>query len=131
MVNKFVFLGGTCNNSTWRDDLIKMLKVSYFNPVVDDWTEEAQKEEIEQRKNCLFVLYVITPLMMGVYSIAEVVQDSLTKKGKTLFCVLEEDGGKSFDKGQLKSLNMVKNLVEDNGAQVFDSLEDIADFLNM
>ena len=31
-----VFLGGTCNESTWRDELIKKLKIDYFNPVVDD-----------------------------------------------------------------------------------------------
>ena len=35
-----VFLGGTCNNSKWRDKLIPMLNIDYFNPVVDDWTEE-------------------------------------------------------------------------------------------
>lgn len=32
--NKRVFLGGTCNESTWRDELIKKLKIDYFNPVV-------------------------------------------------------------------------------------------------
>jgi len=30
------FLGGTCNGSLWREELIKMLTVDYFNPVVDD-----------------------------------------------------------------------------------------------
>ena len=28
---KKVFLGGTCNGSTWREELIPMLKVPYFN----------------------------------------------------------------------------------------------------
>lgn len=37
---KKVFLGGTCNESAWREELIQMLNVDYFNPVVDDWTEE-------------------------------------------------------------------------------------------
>jgi hypothetical protein len=40
-----VFLGGTCNGTTWRDSMIKDLKVDYFNPVVEDWTPEAQQEE--------------------------------------------------------------------------------------
>ncbi len=39
MKNK-VFLGGTCNESTWRDRVIKDLKIDYFNPVVEDWTPE-------------------------------------------------------------------------------------------
>ena len=43
---KKVFLGGTCNESTWRDKLIKMLEIDYFNPVVDDWTEECYQEEL-------------------------------------------------------------------------------------
>jgi hypothetical protein len=32
------------------------LKLDYFNPVVKDWNEAAQKEEIKQRKNCDYVL---------------------------------------------------------------------------
>ena len=36
---KKVFLGGTCNDSLWREELIKKLEIDYFNPVVDDWTE--------------------------------------------------------------------------------------------
>lgn len=34
-----VFLGGTCNNSIWRDVLIPLLTdngINYFNPVVDE-----------------------------------------------------------------------------------------------
>jgi len=41
-----VFLGGTCNKSTWRQRLIKLLKIDYFNPVVDDWNEEALRIDI-------------------------------------------------------------------------------------
>ena len=56
---KKVFLGGTCNNSNWREKLIAKLKCEYFNPVVIDWNEEI--EEVKQREECDFVLYVITP----------------------------------------------------------------------
>lgn len=128
--NENVFLGGTCNESTWREELIEKLKVPYFNPVVEDWNEEAQKREIEERETAKFVLYVITPLMTGVYSIAEVVDDSNKRPESTLFCVLEKDGKKEFEKFQMKSLNQVKKLVEKNGSKVFGSLEEIADFLN-
>ena len=50
-----VFLGGTCNNSTWRDKLIPLLKIDYFNPVVEDWTEEAQ--QIENKIEAYFKKY--------------------------------------------------------------------------
>ena len=28
---KKVFLGGTCNESTWRDNMIDMIEIDYFN----------------------------------------------------------------------------------------------------
>jgi hypothetical protein len=88
---KKVFLGGTCNESKWRDELIKLLKIDYFNPVVEDWTPECMAEEIRQRETCDYCLYVITPRMSGVYSIAEVIDDSNKRSQRTLFCFLGED----------------------------------------
>ena len=123
---KRIFLGGTCAESTWREELIPKLDIDYFNPVVDDWTPECQEEEIRQRKTCDYVLYVITSAMQGVYSIAEVVDDSNKRPDKTIFCVLED----GFDKKQIKSLKQVSKMVEENGAKVCNSLKDIADYVN-
>lgn len=128
--NKKVFLGGTCNNTTWRDELIKLLNINYFNPVVDDWTPKCMEEEIKQRKTCDYVLYVITPKMTGVYSIAEVIDDSNKRPNKTIFCYLKEDDGKSFTDGQIKSLEQVSKMVQENGAKSFKSLKEIAEYLN-
>lgn len=125
-----LFLGGTCGDSTWRNTLIPMLKCDYFNPVVDDWTPECQAEEIRQRETCDYVLYVITPCMQGVYSIAEVVQDSNKRPEKTIFCFLDFDTGLSFDKTQIKSLRAVETMVSDNGGTVLESLKEVAEFLN-
>jgi hypothetical protein len=127
---KKVFLGGTTNETDWRDKLVKKLKIDYFNPVVDDWDEEAQKEEIKQRKECDFVLYVITPKMEGVYSIAEVVDDSNKRPEKTIFCYVDEDDGKTFGKHQIKSLKMVGEMVRDNNAKWFKNLNEVSDYLN-
>ena len=57
-----VFLGGTCNGSKWRDNLIELLdkKVQYFNPVVENWTEECRLKEIEERKKASVLLYVLS-----------------------------------------------------------------------
>lgn len=129
-----VFLGGTTNDSDWRDKLIPHLKVKYFNPVVKEWNEEAQKREIEKRETCDFVLYVITPKMMGVYAVAEAVDDSNKRPEKTVFCVLEEDGEDEdkveFNKHQKKSMQMVKSMIEKNGGTVLPSLKEVATFLN-
>lgn len=121
-----VFLGGTCNNSTWRDTLIPLLKIDYFNPVVDDWTPECQEQEIYERNNCDYVLYVITSEMTGVYSIAEAVDDSNKRPRKTMFYV-HEDG---FNESQLRSLAAVEAMISGNGAVVCNTLGGVARYLN-
>jgi len=123
---KVVFLGGTCSTSTWREELIPMLEIDYFDPVVDDWTPECQEEEIRQRQTCDEVLYVLTSQMEGVYSIAEVVDDSNKRPEKTVFCCLED----GFNEKQIKSFKQVEKMVEENGAKVFSSLKQVADYLN-
>jgi len=125
-----VFLGGTCNESKWREKLIKLLKIDYYNPVVPDWTPECMAEEIKQRELCDYCLYVITPKMTGVYSIAEVVDDSNKKPKQTIFCVLKADEDKMFDVGQLKSLDSVGKMVVKNGGKYFTVLQQVADFFN-
>lgn len=127
---KTIFLGGTCNNSHWRRSLIKLLKINYFNPVVDNWTEADYQKELKVRETSDFVLYVITPLMTGVYSIAEAVDDSNKIPGKTIFCVLEKDDGESFSTAQLKSLEAVKKMISKNGGTICNSLQEIADQVN-
>ena len=68
--------------------------------------------------------------MTGVYSIAEVIDDSNKRPNKTLFCVLEEDAGLQFDKGQIKSLERTGLMVQKNGGKYFKSLEEVAYYLN-
>ena len=120
------FLGGTCGESTWREELIPQLENDYFNPVVEDWTPECQAEEVRQRGVCDYVLYVITSDMKGVYSIAEVTDDSNKRPEKTVFCFIED----GFEAHQIKSLKQVAKMVEENGAKVCSSLKDVASYLN-
>jgi hypothetical protein len=126
---KKVYLGGTCNESTWRDYVISKLEIDYFNPVVDDWTPECQEREIYEREHCNYCLYVITPKMTGVYSIAEVIDDSNKKPEKTLFCYLDEDIN-VFTLGQCKSLDNVGKMVVRNGGKWFKNLDKVIDYLN-
>ena len=62
-----VFLGGTCNGSVWRNDLLRMLtdRVKAFNPVVSVWDERAKFEEKYHRDHDDIRLYCITPAMPG------------------------------------------------------------------
>ena len=145
-----VFLGGTCCRTVWREKLIEKLNINYFNPVVNNWTEECMAEERYQREICDYCLYVITPSMKGVYSIAEVIDDSNKRPNKTVFCVLENEipvrieknhlgeelpifpnmKKRYFTYGEMKSLDQVGNMVERNGGKYFKCLNDVVKYLN-
>lgn len=130
-MNKKVFLGGTCSDSNWREEIKPLLRIDYFDPVCDgEWTHEAYLREIHERETSDFVAYVITPKMGGVYSIAEVIDDSNKRPEKTLFCVLENDEGDVFTKAEIKSLKAVAKMVKNNGGKVFENLQDMTMFLN-
>ena len=115
-----VFLGGTCANTTWRDDLMVLFDnagIEYFNPVVKDWTPECQTiEEDEKNNKCDVHLYVITKEMMGTYSIAEIIHSAHlagmygTHVTDCLFFVLDEG---TWQKHEIKSFNAIMRLVRD------------------
>lgn len=114
MKNK-VFLGGTCADTPWRNELIPNLKVDYFNPVVEDWTPDCQEEERKQKSESNIHLYVITKEMTGVFSIAEAVDSSHIENVTTIFHVIPF----GFEPSQLKSLEAVVDMVKANGGIAF------------
>lgn len=87
-------------------------------------------EELRQREECDVCLYVITPKMTGVYSIAEVIDDSNKRPEKTVFVRLRDDDDEKFTDGQWKSLGAVAQMVERNGGRAFDSLKSAATHLS-
>ncbi|XP_063832474.1 uncharacterized protein LOC135081617 isoform X2 [Ostrinia nubilalis] len=58
-----VFLGGSCNPTTWRSDIaIPMLKkmgITYFNPQVDDWSTELIEVEHRAKAAARALLFVL------------------------------------------------------------------------
>jgi hypothetical protein len=129
-----VFMGGTLPGYDWRKLLKEMAdgsKIEFLNPVVPVWTDEARENERLKRESSDFVLYVITPYMHGVYSIAEAVDDSNKRPEKTLFCVLQSrsEDKKVYSPRQWRSLLETMELIRKNGAEVFNSLEAICVYL--
>ena len=110
--------------------LIPLLKIDHFNPVVEDWTSECQKiEEDEKNNHCNIHLYVITKEMIGVYSIAEVVDSVHNPDKKTVFHVISD----GFDKSQLKSFKAVGDLIKRHGGGAFvgkEHFKSLAAYLN-
>ena len=121
-----VFLGGTCSGYKWRNKLIPMLKCDYYNPIVKNWSEDDRLREVHERETSDYVLYVITSGIKGVYSIAEIIDDSNKRPEKTILCVLYE----GMEKKMAHSLRATVNLAISNGATVCGSLETVAEFLN-
>lgn len=107
-----IFLGGTCAETKWRDDIIPSLDkigLKYFNPVVPDWTPECREKEIEEKEICNTHLYIITPEMMGVFSIAECI-DSAYKHLDHGFCFVGiiKDG---WTEGMKRSLDATIDMI--------------------
>ena len=125
-----VFLGGTCAGWKWRNKLQSLLKCNYYNPIVENWSEEDRLREVQERETSDYVLYGITNGIKGVYSIAEVVDDSNKRPEKTLFLNLYKEDDRTFTKQMNHSLKAVENLLKSNGVKVFNSIEDVAEFLN-
>ena len=121
-----VFLGGTCAGFKWRDKLIPNLKCDYYNPIVKNWSESDRLREVNERETSDYVLYVITSGLRGVYSIAEIIDDSNKRPEKTLLCILYD----GFDNKMNHSLKAVENLAFANGVKVFGNLKAVEIFLN-
>ena len=122
-----IFLGGTCAETTWRNELIPELEkvgIEYFNPVVDDWTPECQAiEEYDNNDRCNVHLYVITPEMQGVYSVAEIINSCWQAQlygphvNKVAFYVLGD-----WSKQQHKSFEATMRLCYDIAPNRFDGM---------
>jgi len=128
----FVFLGGTCDNSTWRNELIKLLTVQFFNPIVENWTSEMAEIENIARENADVVLYVLTPMQKGFYVPVEMAYSCFNRMNKkTVVTFLNDDGDITFDEHQVASNKAIRNLLSTNPfVEFFTTLEDTAAFLN-
>ena len=97
--------------------------------MVEDWTEECQKEEDRQKKECCDIhLYLITSEMQGVFSIVEAVESSMTD-GKITILQVMTDG---FTEAQIKSLQAVMKMVSSHGGTCFfdNGLHQVSEIIN-
>ena len=138
-----IFLGGTCADTTWREEFIKKIEgsgIEYFNPVVKDWTPECQAiEEDEKNNKCDCHLYVITKEMMGTYSIAEIINSAWqavvygTTVNFVVFAVLDEGTWQKHERKSFDAImNMVKNIAPHNSLICYvKDMEELATYFKM
>lgn len=129
-IKKKVFLGGTCSGWDWREELIPQLQCAYYNPIVANWCEADRVREVNERETADFVLYTITNGIKGVYSIAEVVDDSHKRPEKVLFCNLYQSQGDKESLQMSQSLKATENLLISNGIRCFNCLKAVAEYVN-
>lgn len=128
-----IFLGGTCSDSAWRDELTKDLddaEIDYFDPMTQIWDSHARAIENIEKIACRVHVYNITPKMKGFYSIAEVVDRSNKYPKDTILSIQYLDGNKTFENHDLETLLMVCEMVARNGAVVFiDDFDGMVDYI--
>lgn len=132
-----VFLGGTLD-SEWRAKFLKLLeekesKIKCYNPVVEKWTYESIVLENLVKQNAKYHVYVLTPNMMGVYSIAEMVDSAHENGVETYICIKHEDekDGESvyWHPKMINSINAISNLLIRHGAHKASNLEELVNKL--
>ena len=130
-----VFLGGTCTGHNWREQIIPKLHCDYFNPLVENWTEECRLIEEKEKKICDYHLYVINGFMTGVYSIAEIVDDAHTMDKSKLVVVFYYDSFVSkkkrhTNKKLVHSLMATEKLLNKLGVNVYHQVADAICYIN-
>ena len=124
-----VFLGGSCGDTTWRTDLIPHLEqneIEYFNPVVEDWNDEAFKKEQEEKAYAATLLFVLSPRTANVYSIAEMV-NLIRDERRVIVVFVENDGDKSIDPFSKVAFSNIQKDMEKFKNAIFASFKSFND----
>lgn len=132
---KNVFLGGSCNPTTWRkDEAVPMLTaagVSFYNPQVDDWAPELAQVEARAKAESGVLLFVIDGQTRAIASILEATEYIASGRKVVLTVADIPDGaiidGQAVTGRELKDLNRarayLRELATRRGATVAPSVK--------
>lgn len=85
-----IFLGGSCNPTTWRQNLaipyLEKNGISYYNPQVENWTPEAVNTERYAKQNAKVLLFVIDKQTRSTVGLVE--SAYMAGKNKNLVVVI-------------------------------------------
>lgn len=141
-----IFLGGTVGNNTWRDDLFTDLgdrgvdASTLFNPVVDDWNDEAaaNEERIKNDPDTIHVYYIANPLQDGSdggivnptseYSWIEATMALYDKRARTVVVFDYQDVTAKHD---LKDMKRTEQRLRERfpDAVIFNSYDEMVDWI--
>lgn len=134
-VSNLVFLGGSCNPTTWRTEVaipyFRQAQVNFYNPQVQTWRPELIEEENRAKSDAGILLFVIDNQTRGVSALIELAE--LVAGNRILVCVLKEFirpdsricgqmiGVKEYQELRHAQL-VIKCLMERRGVPVFSNL---------
>ncbi|XP_070532848.1 uncharacterized protein [Ptychodera flava] len=106
-----IFLGGSCSDSTWREDiaipLLRKRGLTYYNPKKARWSIRYIPLEHEAKEHCRWLLYVVTDTTRGVGSIVEAAH--YIGQGRNVILCLQELTESTVVKGEKLSSKAVRD----------------------
>jgi len=74
-VKPYVFLGGSCDPTTWRFDIavpeLSRARIPFFNPQIEDWHPNLIQLEAKAKELCDVLLFVIDSKTRAIASMLE------------------------------------------------------------
>ncbi|XP_066993493.1 uncharacterized protein raw isoform X2 [Anabrus simplex] len=130
-----VFLGGSCNPTTWRHDVaiptLKRLGITFYNPQVSHWGPELIELEHQAKQNAAVLFFVIDNQTRSVASIIEAAHIS-GRRRKLILVIHAYEGpgqkiwGEPISEEEYEDLTtgqmVLQDLVERQGIPVFESI---------
>ena len=131
-----VFLGGSCNPTTWRRDIaiphFKSHGITFYNPQQSNWVPEMIELEHQAKQTSEVLFFVVNEKTRNVVSMIEI--SYLAGKRRKLVCVLakyprhghkicNEDVSEAEWSDLNSAVTMVHDLVERQGIPIFSSME--------
>eukprot|EP00656_Telonema_subtile_P029125 TRINITY_DN3209_c0_g1_i5.p1 TRINITY_DN3209_c0_g1~~TRINITY_DN3209_c0_g1_i5.p1 ORF type:complete len:399 (-),score=124.25 TRINITY_DN3209_c0_g1_i5:128-1324(-) len=117
-----LFLGGSCNPTTWREDtaipMCQQHNISYYNPQVADWHDGLVEVEASAKENAKVLLFVIDNTTRALASCLEATEFICVGRVVSLVvlsdllpgCIID---GEEVGKGELKDLNRARRYLKD------------------
>ena len=115
-MSPFVFLGGSCDPTTWRADIaipaLNALRVPFHNPQVADWSPELVAIEAEAKADADALIFIIDGQTRALASMLEAL--SQAAQGRRVFVTSADipDGtviaGQTVTGRELKDLNRAR-----------------------
>jgi len=144
-VKPYVFLGGSCDPTTWRADIavprLTRAGIPFYNPQRSDWHPHLIALEAKAKEACDVLLFVIDSKTRAIASMLEATEYIMAQR-RVVIVILDIPEGSRIDGEviggrQLKDLNRARAFLCDIAARhqkfcdVFDSVENAVNHIIM